>query len=175
MSELVSETPINPDWKLTISLNFFALIPSVRARYQTRPGSRSPERVLIGTPAVGVSIEIIVAVGCGCAQGFLKRDPLHTLQAALQKLVCLGFDPTGDDVLPPTAVWRVILKPAVMGRIVRRRDHDSIGESGLASAVVPENSERNSRCWGIFVPFRQHDFNSVSSQHFQRAGKSRHR
>ena len=54
MSELVSDTPSSPDWKLTISLNCFAVILSVRARYQTSPGSRSPERVLIGTPAVGV-------------------------------------------------------------------------------------------------------------------------
>ena len=39
MSELVSDTPSSPDWKLTISLNCCALIFSVRARYQTSPGS----------------------------------------------------------------------------------------------------------------------------------------
>ena len=38
MSELVSDTPSSPDWKLTISLNCFAVIFSVRARYQTSPG-----------------------------------------------------------------------------------------------------------------------------------------
>ena len=52
MSELVSDTPSNPDWKLTISWICFVLIFSVRARYKISPGSRSPERVLIGTPAV---------------------------------------------------------------------------------------------------------------------------
>ena len=59
MSELVSDTPSSPDWKLTISLNCFAPIFSVRARYQTSPGSRSPERVLIGTPAVGVKLMLV--------------------------------------------------------------------------------------------------------------------
>jgi len=59
MSELVSDTPSSPDWKLTISLNPFALIFSVRARNQSSPGSRSPERVLIGTPAVGVKLMLV--------------------------------------------------------------------------------------------------------------------
>jgi hypothetical protein len=59
MSELVSEPPGNPDLKVTISLNCFALICSVRARYQTSPGSRSPERVLIGIPAVGVKLMLV--------------------------------------------------------------------------------------------------------------------
>jgi len=36
-----SDMPSNPDWRLTISLNCFALMFSVRARYQTSPGSRS--------------------------------------------------------------------------------------------------------------------------------------
>jgi hypothetical protein len=38
MSELVSDTPSSPDWKLTISLNRFASRPSVRA--QKRKQSR---------------------------------------------------------------------------------------------------------------------------------------
>ena len=59
MSELVSETPSSPDWKLTISLNCLAPMFSVRARYQTSPGSRSPDRVLMGTPAVGVKLMLV--------------------------------------------------------------------------------------------------------------------
>src|ERR1035437_8788612 len=59
MSELVSDTPGSPDWKLTISLNCFALIFSVRVRYQTSPGSRSPDRALIATPAVGVKLMLV--------------------------------------------------------------------------------------------------------------------
>ena len=62
MSELVSDMPSSPDWELTISLNCFALMFSVRARYQTSPGSRSPERVLIGTPAAGVK-PMLVSTG----------------------------------------------------------------------------------------------------------------
>ena len=47
------------DGKLTISLNCFVLIFSVCARYQTSPGSRSPDRVLMGTPAVGVKLMLV--------------------------------------------------------------------------------------------------------------------
>src|SRR5450759_3629235 len=59
MSELGSDIPRSPDRKLAISLYCLALIFSVRARYQTSPGSRSPERVLIGTPAVGVKLMLV--------------------------------------------------------------------------------------------------------------------
>ena len=39
---------------------------SVRARYQASPGSRSPERVLIGSPAVGVK-PMLVSTGFAAA------------------------------------------------------------------------------------------------------------
>ncbi len=55
MSELSSETPSKPDSVLTILWNRSTLIPSVRARYETNPGSRSPERRLMGKPEVGVN------------------------------------------------------------------------------------------------------------------------
>ena len=59
MSALVSDTPSNPDSWLTIWWNCFAVMFSVRARYQASPGSRSPLRVLIGRPAVGVKLMLV--------------------------------------------------------------------------------------------------------------------
>ena len=56
-----------------------------------------------------------------------------------------------------------------------RRDHDSVGETGLATAVVSKNGERNGRGWSIFIAFCDHNFDLVGGQYFQCTGKSRYR
>ena len=61
-----------------------------------------------------------------------------------------------------------------MGRIVRRRDDDAVGESRLAPAVVGENRVGNGRGRGVFIPLRDHDLHAVGRQHLKRAGKRRH-
>ena len=62
-----------------------------------------------------------------------------------------------------------------MRRIVRRRDDDAVGESGLAPAVVRENRVGNDRGRSVFVSLCEHDFHSVGRQHLKRAGQRRHR
>ena len=111
----------------------------------------------------------------GGAKGFLDRHPFHTPKAVLKKLVCLRFDPIGDGALRRPAAWGVVLEATIMGRIVRGRDHDAVGESCLAPAVVGENRMRYDRGWRIFILLRDHDIHPVGRQHLQRAGKSRHR
>jgi len=59
MSELVSDIPSQP------GLEINHLVELLRAHFlssrqiPTSPGSRSPERVLIGTPAVGVKLMLV--------------------------------------------------------------------------------------------------------------------
>ena len=48
-----------------------------------------------------VGIEIVVPVRRGGAKSLLERNPLHALQAVLEKLVGLRFDPAGDVASPP--------------------------------------------------------------------------
>jgi hypothetical protein len=59
LRQLVSETPSKPDLWLTISAKLLVVICSVRARKGNRLGSRSPERVLITNPAVGVKLMLV--------------------------------------------------------------------------------------------------------------------
>src|SRR5664280_2934942 len=103
MSELVSDTPSSPDWKLTISLNGLAPIFSVRARYQTSPGSRSPERVLMGTPAVGVKL-MLVSTGLpsrtAARLAALRRlSSCQTSQFSHQELIGQPMKPVPPDPL----------------------------------------------------------------------------
>ena len=99
-----------------------------------------------------VSIEVVVPVRRGSAKSFLERNPFHTQKAILEKLVCLRLDPVGDGGFRRPAVGGIVFEPAVMWRIVRRRDDDAVGESCLAPAVVCENRVGNDGGWGIFIP-----------------------
>ena len=111
----------------------------------------------------------------GGAKSLLERNPFHALQPGFEEFVCFRLNPIRDDGVRRAAVWRVVFEAAIMWRIVRRRDDDAVGESGLAPAVVGENRVGNRRRRGIFVPFRDHDFHSVGRQHLQRAGQRRDR
>jgi hypothetical protein len=122
---------------------------------------------------VNVRIEIVVPVGRGGAKSFLEGNPLHTFEAILEKLVGLRLDPGSDGGFRRSAVWGVVFEPAVMRRIVRRRDDDAVGESRLAPAVVSENRVGDNRRWGIFIPLRDHDFHPVCRQDLERTGKGR--
>jgi len=59
MSEVVSDMPSTRTGNDHV-VEFLGAHFSVRARYQTSPGSRSPVRVLIGTPAIGVKTHACV-------------------------------------------------------------------------------------------------------------------
>ena len=75
-----------------------------------------------------VSVEKVVPVRGGGAQGLFVRNSFHALQAAFQKRIGPGFDPSGDVVIRRPAVGRVVLEAAVVGRVVRRRDDDAVGQ-----------------------------------------------
>src|SRR5665648_47428 len=63
---------------------------------QADPGIANNSHIHHKRELIDVSIEIIVAMCCGCPQGFLERDSLYTFKPTLQKLVCFRFDPVGD-------------------------------------------------------------------------------
>ena len=121
-----------------------------------------------------VGVEVVVPVRRGSVQSLLERNPLHTSQAILEKLVGLRLDPAGDAGFRRPAVRGIVFEAAVMRRIVRRCDHNTVGESCLAPAVVGENRVGNSRGRSVFIALRQHDVHAVGRQHFQRAGQRRH-
>ncbi len=120
-----------------------------------------------------VGIEVVMPMGRGGEQRLLGRDPLHALQATFEKRVRPGFDPVGDGAFRRPAARRVVLEAAVVGRIVRRGDHDAVGEPGLAPAVVREDGVGHDRGRGVLVSRRGHDLHPVGRQHLQGAGKSR--
>jgi hypothetical protein len=101
MSELVSETPSNPDLKVTISLNCFAPIFSERERYQARAGSRSPDRVLIGTPASGVKL-MLASMGLPPGRRDGPREGVSLVQTLRPEAGLRQADPVHRAVQQPS-------------------------------------------------------------------------
>ena len=94
-----------------------------------------------------------------------SRDavPAHRRAAHLRAL-----DPRRHIAVGRAAVRRVVLEPAVLGRIVRRRDDDPIRLPGRAAAVVREDRMRDrpaSACSPSSVV--DEDLDVVGRQHFE--------
>ena len=112
-----------------------------------------------------------MAVCSGCAQRLLEGNPFSTLKSILEELVRSFLDPISDTGFRRTTVGRVVLEAAVIRRIMRWRDDDSVGESSFSPAVVGENRMRYRGCRRVFIVFSDHHFDAVGCQHLERTRK----
>ena len=115
----------------------------IHAQAQPGPGDRRHVDDVPEIRDVGAH-EVVVR---GLCTRPLERDasdagkPVRTLR--LQDPVGLVLDPARDIRVGGPAVWRVVLEAAVVGRVVRRRDHDPVGEAGRTPPVGPEDGVRD--------------------------------
>ena len=123
-----------------------------------------------------VRVEIVVPVRRGGAQRLLVWDAFHAFEAALQQLIRSGFNPAGDAAIGRSPIWGVVLEPAVVRRIVRRRNDNAVGQAPAhgAPAVVAHDSVRyrGRRC--VRVVLGEHDVDAVGREHLDRGGARRH-
>ena len=121
-----------------------------------------------------VGIEEVVAMRSVAAQGPRVGNPMHALQAILQKLIRPGFDPTGHANVGGPAVGWVVLESSVVGRVVRGRNDNAIRQAGSTLTVISQYRVRDRRGGRVFIILGQHDVNAICRQDFQRAGASGH-
>ena len=115
-----------------------------------------------------VSIEIVMPLGCrGTERGFVG-NPLYTFEPTSKELICLALNPAGNAGPRGSTVRWVIFEAAVSRRVVRGSNNDPISQSSLSPAVVGKDGMRNSRRGSVFLICCQHDFNAISSEHFER-------
>ena len=72
-----------------------------------------------------------------------------------------------------SAVGRIVFEAAIVRGIVRRRNHDAIGEPRLSFMVVAQHRMGNGWSGRVCGPFGEHHFDVVCRKHLQRACKSR--
>ena len=92
-----------------------------------------------------VGVEVVVPVRGRRAAGALERNSRHAAEAVGEQRVGALLDPAGDVRVGGPAVRRVVLEAAVLRRVVRRRDHDAVGEPAAPAAVVGEDRVRHDR------------------------------
>ena len=73
--------------------------------------------------------DVIVAMHAGRLARAVIGDALDALQAVFEIAVGGALDAGGDVGIGRTAIGRIIFEAAILGRIVRRRDHDAVGEA----------------------------------------------
>ncbi len=120
-----------------------------------------------------VAVEVVMAMGGIRLERLGVRDAFNPGQLVGKQLVGLGFDPLGDVGIGRAAVGRVVLVAAALWRVVRRRNHDAVGQAAGTATVVANDRVRNGRGRCVLIAFGEHDVYTVGSQHFQGAGTGR--
>ena len=100
----------------------------------------------------------------------LVRDALHADEALGEKPIGTVLDPPGDLGVGGTARGRIVLEAAGIGRVVRGRDDDAVGEAAAATAVVVDDGLRDHRRRRRAVVAVEHDVDAVGGEHLERAG-----
>ena len=93
--------------------------------------------------------------------------------AAAQQFVGAVLNPAGHIGVGRPAVGRIVFEAAVLGRIVRRRDDDAVGEMILAGAVVNQDGARNDRRGRHAVIGLDERLDAVGGEHFERGALGR--
>ena len=103
--------------------------------------------------------------GARCATG-MRTIPLRS---AREERIRRFLNPRRDLRVGGTAVGRVVLEAAAVGRVVRGRNDDAIGAMRLATAVMNQDRMRHGRSRRVFAALRDHDFDAVGREHFEGA------
>ena len=119
------------------------------------------ERIHIGRDEI---VEVRVA---GLDRRFVGL-PANVLVAATQEFVCPSLHPVGDVRVRRAAVGRIIFEPAILRRIVRWRDDESVAESVLAPAIVGEDRVGDGRGGRKTIVALDKCFHAVGREDFER-------
>ena len=98
----------------------------------------------------------------------IERHAFHAGIVAAQQFVRAILHPVGHVRVGRAAVGRIVFEAAVLRRIVRRRDDDAVGQTGLASAIVNNDGARNDRRRRHAIIALDDRFDAVGREHFER-------
>ena len=114
-----------------------------------------------------VGLHKIDRVGGGCFQsGFIRRT-FYIPIVLPQQIVRAILNPFGNRGIGRAAFGRIVFEAAVGGRIVRRRDHDAVGQARGATAIVSQNRARDDGRRREAARALNEGFSTVGGQHFQ--------
>ena len=105
--------------------------------------------------------------------GALIRHPRNTLHAGFHIGVRGLFDLAGHVGIGRAAMRRIVFVAAILGRIVRRRDDDAVGEPACPALVVAQDRMRDDGGRRVAAARVDHDVDAVRGKYLHRAGQRR--
>ncbi len=143
-----------------------------RVRAQRQAGALHGVQIQHRAQIVDIGGNVIVAVRCrrrpAPAAKVTRADRAESFRQDLVGTVLNGLGGAG---IGGPAVGRVVFEAAIVGRIVRGRDHDAVGQSAGAPAIVAEHRVRERRGRRVSQCLVHHHLDIVGRQHLERAGE----
>ena len=106
-------------------------------------------------------------------QRALVVHALHAREIFAQQGVGGSLDLAGDVAIGGAAVRRVVFEAAILGRVVRGRDHDAVGEAARSPLVVGKNRVGDDGRRRVAELFVGHDLDAIGGENLQSAGEGR--
>ena len=122
---------------------------------------------------VDVRGEVVVGAGGVRGPGAGQRDAPDAGEAVAQVRVGGVLHGRCGLAARRPAVRRVVLEAAVIGRVVRRGDHDAIGQAGRAAPVVRQHRVRQGGRRGVAVAAVDQDGDPIGGEHLERGRPGR--
>ena len=102
-----------------------------------------------------------------CLQGQGVGNTSHRRVVAAQEGVGAVLDPGGHLGVGGSAVGRVVLEAAILGRVVRGSDDDAVGQTALATAVMHEDGPGNHRGRCDTIVYLNDHIHAIGRQNLQ--------
>ena len=139
----------------------------------TQAQAGTPDRVEVHDVAkVGdIRAKIVMRMrGVGLARLGIG-DALDSIESRFEQAIGFILNPAGDVAVGWPAIGRVVFEAAIVGRIVRGRNDDAVGECVRAATVVDEDGVGDRWRRRVLAVGGYHDSDAVGGEYFQRAGK----
>src|SRR5580692_4075292 len=101
----------------------------------------------------------------GGMDGPFERNAFYSFISCPQQMIGAILYPRRHIGIGRTSIGWVVLEASILGRIVRRRDDDAIGQMFFSIPVVNENRARDDGCWCDSILFLNDSLNTACSQH----------
>src|SRR6266481_8745227 len=144
---------------------------------------RAPERVDAEFESCGVNrlhvyhvfqvIDVrrneVMLIRCRGADRRDEWDALYVRVTQSQQRVCAFLNPIRHFAIGRSAVGWVVLEPAVLGRVMRRGDDDTVSQAVGATAVMRQDNPRNRRSWRYAVAALNNRLDAVRCEDLERS------
>src|SRR5438105_9074162 len=115
----------------------------------------------------------VMLMRCRGADRRDEWDALCVRVAHAQQRVCALLYPIRHFAIGRSAVSRVVLEPAVLGRVMRRGDDDTVSQAIGATAVMRQDNPRNRRSWRYAVAALNNRLDAVRCEDLERSALGR--